>query len=714
MKAVISSTGFVVGKNYDPQHLQTGDIGLSVRIDRNGVEELSPSQQTAAVSVGTEMNRELVEQLGGDAGTTGFRTGMIVGHDDENGNTTNGVVEAITEGGLTLKILDDNGKWVLRHVPYTLGIIEESSDFKDATDLIINRLPEMDEKLRASLAAQVPAERVTKIVLEATKDSHALHALPGWIIDRLDKEPAVLDAVSKYLLDSNDLLALGSLVELPLSDRTKQTIIKLVDVEGFCRPFVINSFCSGAISADLAVGWMEGCDANWPSELYEAYQKVHASNRADNVCVPLILYHITDQKVLKIIIYTSRNPEEVGAAARKVDDQQLLRLALQRDFRGDERVYLRGVIKLLTDQALLADFAMNTNWSEGQLDAIELLTDQAMLAEITAMTDADLALAALAKIPDDSPVIAERAQEHPHFKVREEATKRVHDQKVLAKIAKTDPEEEVRRAAVENLTDQNTLFAIAAKRGELDLIRVRATYKLEPEASQRLLASELKAPKPSHQLVCTLLRQDTTSVTLATILTIIDKFRTTVDGVFDGLPRAIRSLPENDLIALLNCNEIANDPLRTLTYCADALAKLGRDDLLIEHYATMSKRGEHAAQIRLIAHIGDQAFLDKIARNENEPDAVRETTVRLVKDLARFKALAIELPNSFTMQALAYMKFDQITLFEIARSAKDERTAAQAAQGITDQHFLRKLDELPESRPNSPLGKVVAEKLRRY
>lgn len=63
-KVVVSPTGHAVQKNYKREDLRDGDIGLTVRIDRERVKQMTPEQRLAAQAIAEEMTRDFLATLG--------------------------------------------------------------------------------------------------------------------------------------------------------------------------------------------------------------------------------------------------------------------------------------------------------------------------------------------------------------------------------------------------------------------------------------------------------------------------------------------------------------------------------------------------------------------------------------------------------------------------------------------------------------------------
>lgn len=103
VKAVVSGTGHVVGKNYSRDKLHEGDVGLELRIDRGNLTAMTPEQRTAAQTVGREMVKSFLGGLGVETTEPGFQPGMVVTAIDEHGNKVLGILERVTETSVLLR-----------------------------------------------------------------------------------------------------------------------------------------------------------------------------------------------------------------------------------------------------------------------------------------------------------------------------------------------------------------------------------------------------------------------------------------------------------------------------------------------------------------------------------------------------------------------------------------------------------------------------------
>jgi len=136
-KAVVTPTGHVVAKNYATGKLREGDIGLHVRVDLNGVEEVAPAQQVAARGVAKEMTQDFLARLGAEQ-EFGFRPGMVIGYfQDLHENPQSGVIKRITEHAALLQVLDDRGGVLFVQLPLGKFIIQEIPGFEGVRGLVL-------------------------------------------------------------------------------------------------------------------------------------------------------------------------------------------------------------------------------------------------------------------------------------------------------------------------------------------------------------------------------------------------------------------------------------------------------------------------------------------------------------------------------------------------------------------------------------------------
>jgi len=160
-KAVVSATGHAVGKNYDRQKLEPGDVGLEVRLDRNQVEAMTPEQRTAAQAVAQGMIQEFQAALGVEQ-EPGFVPGMVV-RLVADGEERHGLLHAATEFVYTIRELLENGKTRLVGLPVSQYSIEELPQYQGLEGLV---LKEIDDRLlvNEALAAHLKSQEALKTV----------------------------------------------------------------------------------------------------------------------------------------------------------------------------------------------------------------------------------------------------------------------------------------------------------------------------------------------------------------------------------------------------------------------------------------------------------------------------------------------------------------------------------------------------------------------
>lgn len=141
-KAVVSPTGHVVAKNYDPKQLREGDLGISVRVDRR-FEEMTPEQRMAAAGVADELSTLLKQGVGAEA-DLGFTPGMVVratsGEDE-----VHGLIERIMPHSVLLRAIDPMRKLVLTQLPLGVWALEERSGFLGLEGLAARFVLEVDD-----------------------------------------------------------------------------------------------------------------------------------------------------------------------------------------------------------------------------------------------------------------------------------------------------------------------------------------------------------------------------------------------------------------------------------------------------------------------------------------------------------------------------------------------------------------------------------------
>jgi hypothetical protein len=160
---------------------------------------------------------------------------------------------------------------------------------------------------------------------------------------------------------------------------------------------------------------------------------------------------LTDQAVLAQVALEAESWPVRAAAAGKLTDQAVLAQVALEDESWPVRAAAAGK---LTDQAVLGKLAMKDKDGEVRRTAVEHLTDQAVLAQVALETkDGDVRAAALWKLADQA-VLAKVATENQDGRVRSAAVERLTDQALLAKVATESKWLEIRLTAIGNVTDQ--------------------------------------------------------------------------------------------------------------------------------------------------------------------------------------------------------------------------------------------------------------------
>jgi hypothetical protein len=205
--------------------------------------------------------------------------------------------------------------------------------------------------------------------------------------------------------------------------------------------------------------------------------------------------------------------EKLQAAIRKLTDQALLaKIALESQY-GNAR---QAAVLKLTDQTLLAKIALGDKETKVRQAAVSKLTDQALLVRI-AIEPGDIGLrfvalgkltgpAALARVAlegdgqirstavnwlTDPAALANVALESKDRGVSQAAVRSLIDQALLAKVALESKDEGVSQAAVQKLTDHALLEKVAAE-SSYWAVRQNAIGKLDEQAALTKAAKEIQ------------------------------------------------------------------------------------------------------------------------------------------------------------------------------------------------------------------------------
>lgn len=145
----------------------------------------------------------------------------------------------------------------------------------------------------------------------------------------------------------------------------------------------------------------------------------------------------------------SSEPRIRQHAVRELTDQAKLAEVALND--SDTHVRVAAMMKL-TDQTLLAKVAIESNDRVVRISATQKLTDQKLLADVAVQT-----------------VLAKIAMEDANTKVRLAAVKKITDQSMLVKIAADSRDLPVALAALDKVTDQTLLAQTAAENADLSV-----------------------------------------------------------------------------------------------------------------------------------------------------------------------------------------------------------------------------------------------------
>ena len=203
---------------------------------------------------------------------------------------------------------------------------------------------------------------------------------------------------------------------------------------------------------------------------------------------------IRDQRLLARIAAKSANRETCLEAAAALSDPDLARelvlsMPPDREDFASPRAYL---IHAVTDQALLADLALNDPDVKARRAAASRLTDQALLMKIIEdETEYDGVRAAAAGQITDQDLLRKLADAYNHkyapYDIGEEALRHIGDQEYLKSAAENYGMMFcLRAAAAEHVTDQEILFGWAMEASgdtvhDIGLARIAVLRLNEPE-----------------------------------------------------------------------------------------------------------------------------------------------------------------------------------------------------------------------------------------
>ena len=192
------------------------------------------------------------------------------------------------------------------------------------------------------------------------------------------------------------------------------------------------------------------------------------------------VWKLTDQTVLAKIAREDTDADVRRAAAEKLTDQTLLaKIAREDEVTNVRRVAAEKLTdqallankmgmwvkpeltRQVTDQAVLAQLAVEARDSEVRLAAVRNLTDQVTLAELTVGAKwMDIRIAAIGKLTNQE-FLHQLAEEEPQAAVRQAAVRQIADERFLIQRLDMEPSAAVRAAIVATLHKETSLRTIA-------------------------------------------------------------------------------------------------------------------------------------------------------------------------------------------------------------------------------------------------------------
>lgn len=205
--------------------------------------------------------------------------------------------------------------------------------------------------------------------------------------------------------------------------------------------------------------------------------EIAANNKNSVLIKSAAVEKITNQELLANYALDSPFSLIRSAATKNLKDNALLAKMAQNDPMGDTR---REAIRHLTDQTILEKIAQNNSLDEvTRSTAVENLTNQTLLKEIALKDEAaDVRIAAMEKIIDQRD-LAEVVFEEFNERACKRGIDRITDQKILAEIAydKEFSWDSLSPYAIDKITDQKILAEVVRKTHRL-FVNLYALSKL--------------------------------------------------------------------------------------------------------------------------------------------------------------------------------------------------------------------------------------------
>jgi|GEM_PF-7024197 len=139
-KSVISGNGMTVARNYETRDLRQGDLGLTIRVDKSKVAEMSAEQRSVAKITARNMFSELMKFLGVTETDEqlAFRPNGVVKatHVDASEKVIYGVFVSMNQAFYILKTLNESGLAVTTTLPVSKYLLDSVLDYSGIDGLI--------------------------------------------------------------------------------------------------------------------------------------------------------------------------------------------------------------------------------------------------------------------------------------------------------------------------------------------------------------------------------------------------------------------------------------------------------------------------------------------------------------------------------------------------------------------------------------------------
>ncbi len=207
---------------------------------------------------------------------------------------------------------------------------------------------------------------------------------------------------------------------------------------------------------------------------------------------------VTDQAELANIAVEDDDPVVQDVAISMITDQELLGKIVFSPDKPPRYVYSRGAaLRTLTDQSLVATAILKERTQDWHLDpddykdAVNMLTSQTLLAKVAVETKSDFVRTLVAKRVEDQSLLRRLALTDENSDVRSAAVERLTDEALLAEIAVKDKDADVRASAFAGVRDELLLARLVADRRVPTATRFFAIERGVPGVDFRRLAGNL-------------------------------------------------------------------------------------------------------------------------------------------------------------------------------------------------------------------------------